>query len=270
MRVEGRILKVNLDRRYDWNGWAQVDYTPPETGALQDLAGNRFEETRRYIRAEGDIKPPALLHATVNGRTLTLAYDETWTATTWPSTEDYHVTVNGERRYVAGTVAIDGVNVVLTLAGYSVIHTDSVTVRYDKSDRVLQDVAYPRNEAESFGNHLAENVTPPDETAPAYTGASVNGNTLTVTFNERMDPNSGTPGSAFTVSARSSDGSTRILTGTGTVTIQGTTVTVTLDGAAAYDDSLSLAYASPRSSPLRDPSRNQAGNFDTPPELHGY
>ena len=80
-----------------------------------------------------------------------------------------------------------------------------------------------------------------DTTAPTFSRATVNGATLTVTFNENLDSNSASAGSAFTVSGGR--------TGTGTAAISGARATVT------------VSYVQPMSNPLRDVTGNEVVNF---------
>ena len=72
----------------------------------------------------------------------------------------------------------------------------------------------------------------------------MNGRTLTLTFDKDLDPRSAPAGHAFTVAGMYGGG---IRTGTGTASIEGRTVTVTLDLAFTPGDWLTVSYARPAS-----------------------
>ena len=103
--------------------------------------------------------------------------------------------------------------------------------------------------------HKVDGSLAPDETPPVFASAAVNGATLTVTFNEGLDPASAPAGSAFAVSGGRA--------GTGTAGISGAVATVTLDTAVAHGQSVTVSYTSPGTgnSPLRDGSGNEVGDF---------
>ena len=103
--------------------------------------------------------------------------------------------------------------------------------------------------------HLVDGRLEPDETAPAFASATVNGTTLAVTFDEALDPASAPAGSAFTVSGGRA--------GTGTARLSEATVTVTLDPGVPHGESVTVSYANPgtANSPLRDGSGNEVAGF---------
>ena len=74
---------------------------------------------------------PRLVSATADGATLTLTFDETLDPESAASPWTFHVTVNGERRYVDRT-AVAGKTVRLTLRS-AVAAGDSVRVRFTQS-----------------------------------------------------------------------------------------------------------------------------------------
>ena len=99
--------------------------------------------------------------------------------------------------------------------------------------------------------------------SPVFTvydlSATVNGRTLTMTFDKDLDPRSAPAGHAFTVAGMYGGG---IRTGTGTASIEGRTVTVTLDLAFTPGDWLTVSYARPASgNRLRNLAGNEVGSF---------
>ena len=80
-------------------------------------------------------------------------------------------------------------------------------------------------------------------TAPAFVRAAVNGAVLTIWFNETLDASSEPSGDAFTVSGGRA--------GSGTATVSGATVTVTLDSAVDPGETVTVSYAPPHGDPLQ-------------------
>ena len=100
-----------------------------------------------------------------------------------------------------------------------------------------------------------DEVGPP----PSLSNAAVNGRTLTLTFDKDLDPRSAPAGHAFTVAGIHGGG---IRTGTGTASVEGRTVTVTLDLAFTHGDWLTVSYARPASgNRLRNLAGNEVGSF---------
>ena len=100
-----------------------------------------------------------------------------------------------------------------------------------------------------------------DAAAPGFASAAVDGATLTVTFDEDLDADSAPAASAFTVTAAPADGEARTIAGTGTAGVAGAAVTVTLAGAVAHGETLTVAYAPPDENPVRDLAGNAAAAF---------
>ena len=107
----------------------------------------------------------------------------------------------------------------------------------------------------------AVRVRPADNVPPAFSSAAVTGTTLTVTFDEGLDTGSTPAGSAFSVSATPTGGTTRNIAGTGTATVAGKTATVTLAEAVIPLETVKVSYSAPDTGPLRDNSGNEVANF---------
>ena len=99
-----------------------------------------------------------------------------------------------------------------------------------------------------------------DQAAPAFQSATVNGTTLSVTFNENLDAGSLPAGSDFTVSGRRS--------GTGTTAISGAPVSVTLGSAEAVGETVTVTYSQPDSGGLRDLAANPVASFESQSETN--
>ena len=171
-------------------------------GAIRDSANNLDAAIGHvgggaiFVRQAQDETAPQLESATVDGSSLTLAFDEDLdNGNTLPSGL-FGVNVNEASRSVMG-VAVGEANVTLLLAS-AVAAGDTVTVDYtvptDESAARLQDQS--GNAAESFSGQAATNNTPSGEGtsqdnreeaanraatgAPAITGTAQVGSTLTV------------------------------------------------------------------------------------------
>ncbi len=181
-RISGRWQRsisygsdMEARRKASWNTHYRWRNRP-----LVDPAGGTFPS--------GSPPPgiPSPQSAAVDGKTLTVTFDANLDTGSEPSPRAFRVTVNNARRSVAsGGVSISGKTVTLTLAS-AVSDTDTVKVRYSRpSANRLQDT-YGRAVA-TFTDRAVTNNTA-DTTPPSVTGLSVNGATLTITFDEEVNP----------------------------------------------------------------------------------
>ena len=95
-----------------------------------------------------------------------------------------------------------------------------------------------------------------DTVAPFVASASVDGNVLTVLFDEDLDPHAPPAASAFTVMA--GDTVPRRINGAGTTSVAGPAVTVTLASPVRWDDTLRAYYVPDGVDPARDLAGNPA------------
>ena len=105
---------------------------------------------------------------------------------------------------------------------------------------------------------LAVGVADVDEVAPVLSGASVDGDALTLTFDEGLDGNSAPAASAFSVAV---GGTAR---GVSDVSISGSTVTLTLASAVVAGETATASYTVPmgaNANPLQDAAENAAAGF---------
>ena len=97
-----------------------------------------------------------------------------------------------------------------------------------------------------------------DETKPALQSLSVSGATLTLTYDETLDPGSVPAASAFAVDI---DGGTAV--NPTAVSVAGSAVTLTLPAAVTVGQTVTLAYTAPSASPLRDVAAPHYNNAET-------
>ena len=251
--ISGNTVTVGLGGKQAFSGrCAQLYYNPdrlsPTTKRLRDLAGNEL----------GTIDPtfltnhtaPSAWGATVNRAALTLTFENALDASAKPAASAFTVQVANQARSVTG-VAMDGYTLTLTLAS-AVGVGQAVRVRYDQpaSGPTLQDRS--GNVVQSFGFKSANNVT--DTHPPWLWDLTANGTTLTLTYNEALNPHSRPATGDFTVTVA---GSSRAVS---TVTVSGDTVTLTLASAVSAGDTVRLSYTA-GSNPIRDPAGNEAASF---------
>ena len=95
----------------------------------------------------------------------------------------------------------------------------------------------------------------PDTTPPTLDTAAVNGNMLTLTYDEELDDASTPAASTFTLGGASETVST--------VAISGMEVRLTLSGAVTSGDTVTVTYAVPGSNPVQDAAGNDAAALTT-------
>ena len=198
---------------------------------------------------------PAVSSATVDGTTLTLTFDEALdTGGAAPAASAFTVKGIGADQSPTG-VSLSGAMVRLTL-GAAAVHVHDVTVDYEKpSGDALRDAA--GNEAASFTGQAVTNDTP-DQPEPVVSAASVNGATLTLTFDEDLDTTAAPPASVFTVGG--TDATTSV-TAVAFTSGDATKLGLTLSPAVEHgDDGITLRYAK-GANPLKDGEGNEVADF---------
>ena len=227
----------------------RLDYTPG-SNPIRDEAGNEAPALsgERVINDTGaDTRPPRLTGATVNGATLVLAYDETLDDTSRPARSDFAVKAAGSGIGVSG-VRVGGSSVTLTLAS-AVAANQTVTLDYTPGTNPIRDEA--GNEAAALSGESVTNSTAGDTRPPRLTGATVNGATLVLAYDEALDGASRPATGDFAVTAAGSG------IGVNRVDVGGSSVTLTLASAVAANQAVTLDYT-PGASPIRDEAGNEA------------
>ncbi|MYK38585.1 MAG: hypothetical protein F4036_12635, partial [Gammaproteobacteria bacterium] len=103
-----------------------------------------------------------------------------------------------------------------------------------------------------------------DVTAPAPNGATVNGATLAIAFNEALAASANLANGAFAVKKTPSGGSETTVALTGFPSISGATVTLTLATAVVSTDAVTVSYTPPTSGTanrLQDAAGNEVASF---------
>ncbi|MXW20955.1 MAG: hypothetical protein F4Z95_09160 [Gammaproteobacteria bacterium] len=103
-----------------------------------------------------------------------------------------------------------------------------------------------------------------DTTAPGFYDATVNGTALVITFNEALAAAANLANGAFTVKKTPSGGSETTVALTGSPSISGATVTLTLAAAVVSTDAVTVSYTPPTSGTanrLQDAAGNEVASF---------
>ena len=210
--------------------------------------------------------PPSLWSAAMAEETkLTLSYDETLDKeeVSVPAASAFTVKVNGSQVNLASAdpVGVTGDIVTLTLAA-AVAEDDTVTVSYTKpslsADDQLRDLV--GNEAASFTDQAVIS----DGAASSLWSATATGTRLVMSYYRFLDEESVPAASAFTVKKRPRGGSEETVSLTGSPTIDGATVTLTLPAPVLAGDKMTVSYAKPTAEAdhkLKDLAGNEAESF---------
>ena len=110
---------------------------------------------------------------------------------------------------------------------------------------------------------LAVTNNTPGPAGPEPWHATVKGTELTLVFDGTLDGDSAPAGSAFEVWTDDLDDDKRTISGTGTVTVSGANVTVTLAKAVRANETARVYYTKPASNPLEDSDGNDVLSFDS-------
>ena len=274
--VSGRGVELQLASTVTAGQDVTVTYTDPSTGddvnATQDPAGNDAVTVTNQSVANAstvpDETPPEFVSAQVSsdGLTLTLTYNENLDGGNGPSTSDFLVSAEGERRQVS-TITVSGTEVQLRMANaitsalvVAVTYTDP-TAGVDDA-KAIQDVAGNDAADVSLSNVIGSTVA--DTTPPGFVRAvlSSDGGTITFTFDEVLDADRGPVNSDFTVKV---DGASVTLSSVSAPTVRGRTVVVGLESAVTAGQDVTVTYTDPStgddSSAIQDPAGNDAATL---------
>ncbi|MES3005928.1 MAG: SwmB domain-containing protein [Patescibacteria group bacterium] len=251
VNVTGSTVVLTLASPVDYDDVVTIDYTPPGgNGPIQDMAGNDATSlSSESVTNNTEETPPVLSTAVVNGATLSLTYGEALDDDSVPATTDFVVNVNGSPVLIS-TVSISG-SVVLVALGNNVGSGNSVTINYTPGVDRIQDGA--GSDAASLSGQSVTNNT--ETTVPVLSYARVNGNTLTLTYNEALDTGSTPATGDFVVNV---DGSPVSIS---TVSISGSAVILVLASSVDLSDVLTIDYDVPLSNPTQDVPGNNAASL---------
>ena len=272
--VSGRTVLLDLSTAVTAGQTVTVSYTDPtgddDTNAIQDDpagndADNLVNETVVNASTVPDETPPEFqsVAMSIDGLTITLAYDETLHSTRGPAAANFAITVQGERRDVS-TVTVNGLTVVLGL-GTAITSDESVTVTYTDPTADVDDTNAIQDLAGNDAANLSEPVTNTsgvaDGVAPTFVRAvlSSDGGTIILTYNEVLHDTDTPSIGDFTVTV---DGESATVS---SVTVRGRTVVLSLDTAVTADQDVVVSYTDPTdgddANAIQDPVGNDADDL---------
>ena len=227
-----------------------VNYTP---GArpVQDLEGQSAARLTNYpVTSNTPSDPPRYLSGVVDGNTLTLAYDEDLDTGSEPAPAAYAVTADGTTHTV-NDVDIGGMTVTLMLSS-PVLGGQTVRLSYAPPPTdPLQDL-----DGEDAAQLTNVTITNSTGVAPEFDSAEVDGDTLTLTYNEPLDGTSEPATTAYRVTVGGSD---RGVTG---VSVSDSMVTLTLASAVVGGETVLVSYdSSQATNPVQDAGGTAAGDL---------
>ena len=241
--ISGRTVTVTLATAAVGGRTYTVDYALAGNPAarLQDAAGREVAAfSGEPVTNNTPGGTPQFESAAVNGTTLTITFDKALDTAHVPQGAGFRLVNADGTTHSGGTsaqVSISGSTVTVTLQTTAFVGR-SYTVTYSPSGPTssrLQDTA--GNIVARFSGQAVSNDTP-NNTAPRFVSAAVDGRTLTVTFHKALNP-SNRPTASQWGFRRSGGGS---ISAQGLSTVSGNTVTVTLASAAVPGSTYILRY----------------------------
>ena len=221
--------------------------------------GTRGDSTATYpvtIIDDDDTTMPMLSTATVDGASLVLTYNELLDEGSKPPPGAFTVTVDSGDGAEPSMVDVSGKTVTLTLAA-AVTDRQTVTVSYtvptEAGENPIRDGA--QHPAAALTGQAVTNDTD-DTTLPTLESATVDGDSLVLTYDEDLDEDSEPPADAFTVTVDSGDGAEPSM-----VDVSGKTVTLALAAAVTDRQTVTVSYTVPTEAgenPIRDGAQHPA------------
>ena len=260
-----------------------VSYHPQPSGArLQSVQGAEVASFSNRPVRNGY---PLLSGASVNGKVLTLTYDQPLDASSAPPGSAFKLGVTGGGGMGAPPqpsvvrTAVSGNAVTLTL-DQEVRHDRSMSLRYEPpASNPIRNPAGGEAKAITWRDDPTVRVLTPDPgLPPTFYGANLvhdryaSETRLVAGFDEDVaaDADSMPPGSAFRVTARPrSGGSASTVAGTGTARVAHGFVSVTLAQQVAPDAIVTVSYVKPSANPLRGSDGNDVDSFTNQPMNNG-
>ena len=189
--------------------------------------------------------------ASASGAVLTVTFGEPLDETSVPAGAG-GFTVQGGGNPAVTEVAVSGTGVTLSLSEAIPDGATGVTVSYKKpAANPIRDLA--GNEAADFSGKAV--AVQPDVTAPSLKaqpeGASVNGDRLTLVYDEPLQESSAPAPESFTLAVTRAGAAVSGYTASA-VAVTGSTVVLTLSAAVRHGDIVTVSYGPPSANPIRD------------------
>ena len=266
--VSGSTVTLTLARAVTPAETVRVAYNVPAANPIRDLAGNaaagissgavsNTTPTGPFIVWAGGFTEAAANDGSVEGSvTATLAGD-TWAAEADIRAGTGSSLVNLPQGLSHTLTRTSDTVVTLTLSGTAAAHAHANDV--GNLSLAFLDGAFAGGDANAVTDAQKHDITidfidpaTTDTTAPALQSATVNGATLTLTYDENLDTGSVPAATEFAFVV---DGTIEFPTA---VAVSGMTVTLTLPSAVAYGQTAQMSYNVPATNPIQDVAGNAA------------
>ncbi|THF80845.1 beta strand repeat-containing protein [Cohnella fermenti] len=228
-----------------------------DSGLITDVAnGNVFpgilNDYRWSFQTVGsDLTAPMISSAAMDGMSVLLTYNEVLDESSVPAAANYYVTVNDVAAQVTA-VTVSGKQVWVKLQN-SVAVGQKVTISYTAGTNPIVDLS--GNKAANLSSLTVSNTT--STTVPKPSSGSISGSVLTLNFNKSLNDLPSNVLSQFTVKFDSAT------VGIRTITLYGTTLTMTLSSSPTSSQSVSVSYTPSSSTPIQDLSGNTMAAFSS-------
>ena len=253
--VDGATATATLSSAVADGEAVTVSYARPSSNPLLSAAGGPVQDFsgETVDNLTGDTTAPSVESIVANGRTVTYTFDEVLDWTVQLQATDFLRQRTGvdDSAISAQAVVLSGRTVTATFREPA-RHGEAVMTWYGSTSNRISDRA--GNDLQDLNSRTATNHTP-----PAFTGASVDGRTLTIAFDGDLAADAASVPAAgdFAVEV---NGRAAPLAGANPVAVAGSAVTLTLARAARPAGRVTVGYA-PGAKPLKD---SDGGNEPVP------
>ncbi|QYR22097.1 Ig-like domain-containing protein [Paenibacillus sp. sptzw28] len=251
IQISGQTVTLTMQGTIAAGQLIKVSYSAGEK-PIKSLAGNAAASfSNRDVSNSPDSTVPRQLSGTVNGNTIILLFNEELGQISPSAYSQFTVYIDGSARSVVQASGSGSV-VFITFNGTAVAAAQSVSLSYYASSYSLKDPA--GNAVPSFSSFNIRNGD--DTKVPVLQTISASAGTITLVYDESLNPAMKPLVSAFTVLV---NGTVRAVT---SISISGPQVLLTLASPTAASDSVFVSYNG--SSPsLSDFSGNAAAPFSS-------
>ena len=243
--VSGSKVTLALTSAVDVGNNVRVSYVKPTTNKLTDAIGNEAAALANQTVTNSSARPTLTITGptteTKDPFTVTLTFNK---AVTGFTASDVSVTRGSKGAFSETTAGTVWTLVVTPAAGED---DNDVTVS------VAQDAATNNG----VGNAAASKDFDVDTRPPALSTAAVDGNQLTLTYDETLGANTPVT-SAYTVEQRAGSSGPWSAVTVSTVTVSGSKVTLALASAVDVGNNVRVSYAKPTTNKLTDAIGNEA------------
>ena len=262
--ISGNTATLTLSSAVADGAAVEVQYTAPASGGFQDPTGNPVASFTAQPSNNTD-NPPSATAAVVaaDGVTLRITFSEALSGAAADRPVAARFTLSGTTSSV-NAVSVSSTTVTLTLNS-SVREGETITLAYAATGtNLLRDADQGRLAVAAFSVSVENQV----DYAPSPTGASVNGATVAITFDQALKASAVPAATTFSATVA---GTAVTVTA---AAISGTRVNLTLAQAATAAEAVTVSYTAPMSGGIQDTSSLAAVSFGplaatnvTPPAL---